>query len=92
MTVSEARAAFAEILDLVGRGEEVTLTRHGQPVAVIVRPDSLRSRRADAALAGAEQLRQLIERARLAPLPAPAMDADRAEEHIASLRRDRAVR
>jgi len=31
MTVSEARAALAEILDRVEAGEEVTITRHGRP-------------------------------------------------------------
>jgi prevent-host-death family protein len=51
MTVSEARAALPQILDRILAGEEVTLTRHGQPVAVVVRPDTLRARRADDALA-----------------------------------------
>lgn len=46
MTVSEARAALAGVLNRVLDGEEVTITRHGTPVAVVVRPDSLRVRRA----------------------------------------------
>src|ERR1700744_3692540 len=41
MTVSEARAALPEVLNRVEAGEEVTITRHGRAVAVIVRPDVL---------------------------------------------------
>ena len=44
MTVSEARAALPEVLNRVADGEEITITRHGHPVAVIVRPDALWSR------------------------------------------------
>jgi len=50
MTASEAGAALPELLSRVEDGEEVTITRHGRPVAVLVRPDALRSRRARAAL------------------------------------------
>lgn len=39
MTISEARAALPEVLDRVAEGEEVTITRHGRPVAVVIRPD-----------------------------------------------------
>jgi len=39
MTISEARAALPEVLDRVAGGEEVTITRHGRPVAVVIRPD-----------------------------------------------------
>jgi prevent-host-death family protein len=45
ITVSEARAALPELLSRVQDGEEITITRHGRPVAVLVRPDALRSRR-----------------------------------------------
>lgn len=62
--VSEARAALPELLDRVLAGEEVTITRHGQAVAVLVRPDALRVRRADQAIADAERLRILIDAAR----------------------------
>ena len=50
MNVSEARAALPDLLSRVEGGEEVTITRHGKPVAVLVRPDALRARRARAAL------------------------------------------
>jgi antitoxin (DNA-binding transcriptional repressor) of toxin-antitoxin stability system len=39
MTISEARAALPEVLTRVAQGEEITITRHGSPVAVVVRPD-----------------------------------------------------
>jgi antitoxin (DNA-binding transcriptional repressor) of toxin-antitoxin stability system len=39
MTISEARAALPEVLNRVAEGEEITITRHGRPVAVVVRPD-----------------------------------------------------
>jgi hypothetical protein len=38
MTISEARAALPQVLNRVAEGEEVTITRHGRPVAVVVRP------------------------------------------------------
>ena len=46
MTVSEAQAGLHDLLERVAAGDEVTITRHGQPVAVVVRPDALRVRRA----------------------------------------------
>ena len=61
MTVSEARAALPEVLNRVSEGEEITITRHGRAVAVIVRPDIMWSRsRAQDALAEAYQLRALL--------------------------------
>ncbi len=44
MTVSEARAALPEVLNRVEAGEQVTITRHGRAVAVVVRPDIMWSR------------------------------------------------
>ena len=40
---AEAEARFATLLDLVARGEEVTITKHGKPVARLV-PASAASR------------------------------------------------
>jgi len=34
--VSEAKTHLAQLLDAVERGEEVTITRHGRPVAKLV--------------------------------------------------------
>jgi antitoxin (DNA-binding transcriptional repressor) of toxin-antitoxin stability system len=39
MTISEARAALPEVLTRAAAGEEITITRHGSPIAVVVRPD-----------------------------------------------------
>jgi antitoxin (DNA-binding transcriptional repressor) of toxin-antitoxin stability system len=39
MTLSEARAALPDVVTRVARGEEITITRYGSPVAVVVRPD-----------------------------------------------------
>jgi prevent-host-death family protein len=90
MTVTEARAAIHELLERVAVGEEVTITRHGQPVAVVVRPDVLRSRRAEEVLASAAELGAALASARRAPFPPPTgLSADRAEELIAVVREDR---
>jgi len=93
ITASEARATLPDLLSRVEGGEEVTITRHGRPVAVLVRPDALRSRRARAALDGAERIHQLLAGAASAALPegrglAPA----RAEELIAEIRTGRDAR
>jgi antitoxin (DNA-binding transcriptional repressor) of toxin-antitoxin stability system len=39
MTLSEARAALPEVVNRVALGEEITITRYGRPMAVVVRPD-----------------------------------------------------
>ncbi len=92
MTVSEARAALPQLLDRVLAGEEVTITRHGKPVAVVVRPDNLRPRRADQALAGAAEVRDLLERSRRSPLPPPTLSEERADALIAEIRVGRSIR
>jgi antitoxin (DNA-binding transcriptional repressor) of toxin-antitoxin stability system len=89
MTVSEARAALPQVLDRVAEGEEVTITRHGRPVAVVVRPDILWSRRAGAALDDAERLPE----ATAAGWPeGPGLTAQRAEELISEIRAGRDAR
>lgn len=93
LTVSEARAVLPELLNRVEDGEEITITRHGQAVAVLVRPDALRVRRAARVLAEAEQIHSVLSTARSTPLPAAGgMTADRAEELIADLRAARRTR
>ncbi|MEW6153530.1 MAG: type II toxin-antitoxin system Phd/YefM family antitoxin [Actinomycetota bacterium] len=93
MTVSEARAALPEILDRVEAGEEVTITRHGKAAAVVVRPEALRTRRADAAFAVAERLNERLVEGRARPLDAtPGISEERAEELIAEVRASRSRR
>ncbi len=90
MSVSEARAALPQILDRVQVGEEVTITRHGKPVAVVVRPDALRARRADQALAAVERLRAVIDEGRTRPLSGnPSITRARAEALETDLRAGR---
>lgn len=90
MTVTQARAALPEVLDRVADGDEITITRHGRPVAVVVRPDALRVRRAEAALAVASSLRAELDAAAGQPLPPQgSIDPARAEELIAEIRAGR---
>lgn len=93
ITATEARAALPELLDRVATGEEVTITRHGQPVAIVVRPDALRARRADQALAAADRVRELLATGRRTALPATGgLPAARAKQMIAAVRADRSRR
>ncbi|MHB1640997.1 MAG: type II toxin-antitoxin system Phd/YefM family antitoxin [Candidatus Dormibacteria bacterium] len=90
MTISEARAALPAVLDRVGKGEEVTITRHGRPVAVVVRPDALRSRRAGQALRTADQTRASLAAGRRSALSCTkGITADRADELVSAIRTDR---
>jgi len=92
MTVSEARSNLPEVLDRVENGEEVTITRHGHPVAVVVRPDALRSR-AERALATAEQTRTALAAARQRGLGlSGGISAERADELVGAIRSDRDAR
>lgn len=80
MTVSKARAALPQILQRVLAGEEVTITRHGEPVAVVVRPDALRARRAGQRLSDADRVRDLIASSRQANLrPRPTLSERQAD-------------
>ena len=89
VSVSEARASLPQLLDRVLDGEEVTITRHGKPVAVMVRPDVLRVRRAESALAAAAKIRELLEESRREPLVPGTLTPERAEELIAEVRAGR---
>lgn len=90
MTVSEARAALPQLLESVTEGEEVTITRHGKAVAVVVRPDTLRVRRADAALNSAGVVRDLLQNSRKRRLGShAALSEERADEIVAHVRSGR---
>ncbi len=41
----EAKTHLSQLLDQVAQGEEITITRHGEPVAKLVAPRSLTDRR-----------------------------------------------
>jgi antitoxin (DNA-binding transcriptional repressor) of toxin-antitoxin stability system len=66
MTVSEARAALPEVLTRVAQGEEITITRYGSPIAVVVRPDIIwRSPGTEAVMEETEGLLRILrERAK----------------------------
>jgi prevent-host-death family protein len=92
ISVSEARAALPDVITRVVNGEEITLTRHGVPVAVMVRPDMLRARRATPAMVAADRVRTLLDDGRLESLATqPSIAAERADELVAEVRRSRAT-
>lgn len=91
ISVSTARQTLPEQLDRVEAGEEVSITRHGRVVAVLVRPDVLRGRRASKVWDEAERIAGLLESSRGEPLR-PALSAERAEELIEAVRAARSSR
>lgn len=93
MSVSEARAALPDILNRVSDGDEVTITRHGKAVAVVIRPDVLRSRRASETLATASRIREAVDGAREAPLQTRGgLGHEYADELISEVRTGRDAR
>ena len=54
----EAKTHLAALLDQVERGERITITRHGRPVAVLMPPSGLSGRTAEEAVAGLMELRR----------------------------------
>ena len=90
LLVSEVRASLPQVLDRVERGDEVTITRHGRAVAVLVRPDVLRVGRARGASAQAERVAEVGRSGRHTRIPVGGgLAADRADELIAEIRADR---
>lgn len=91
MSASEARAHLPELLTRVENGEEVTITRHGRPVAVLVRPDSLRSRRAAQEWVFAEGARigAMIDAAKGKKPKPGGISSEYAEELVRAIRADR---
>ncbi|HEY4422415.1 MAG TPA: type II toxin-antitoxin system prevent-host-death family antitoxin [Pseudonocardia sp.] len=89
LSVSEARARLPEVLDRVAAGEEITITRHGRSVAVLLRPDAVRARRAERTIERGREIGALLTSARERPLEPAAVSADRAEELIDAVRADR---
>jgi prevent-host-death family protein len=83
----------AELLNPDEEGEEVTITPHGRPVAVLVHPDELHVRRAEAALDEAARIHDLLAETATAPLPEGiGLAEQRAEELIAEIRASRDAR
>jgi prevent-host-death family protein len=92
MTMTDARAALPQVLDRVAAGEEIVLTRHGEVVAVIVRPDVLRVRRASEALEAAAEVLAVLEKARESPPgESSGLSPERAEALVAAVQADRSA-
>ena len=91
-SASEARAKLPEIIDRVIDGQEITITRHGKPVAVVLSPQALRTRRAAKLFAEAEALGRSIDAARAQPLSEGSMTEEYAEELIKEIRAGRDAR
>lgn len=89
VNATEARASLPELLDRVGEGEEITITRHGRPVAVLVPPSLLRSRRLEDLDARVRRLDELMEKGRHRTLSGPGISPERAEQLVRELRADR---
>jgi prevent-host-death family protein len=90
ISVSDARANLPGLVDRVQAGEEVTLTRHGVPVAVLVHPAALATRRAAGTFQVASRLGRLLDEARVQPLGATtSVDTETADRWVAEVRRDR---
>lgn len=95
MTASEARARLPEILDRVEAGEEVTISRHGIPVAVVLAPRNVRVRRAAAAAAieRGKELGRKLEAARHEPLTlSGTLSPELGEQWVRELREERDAR
>ena len=89
LTVSEARAILPEVLDRVERGEEITITRHGRPAAVLLRPDAVRARRAERVIERAREVAELVSAARGRPLAEAAVSPEHGQEWTDAIRADR---
>jgi len=92
ISVSEARSNLSQIVDLIGTGEEVILTRHGQDVAVIVRPDTLRARRTDDVDAVAHEISQLLNPTAVPLSEAAMLSPQRGEALLEDLSAGRSAR
>lgn len=89
MTLSQARTYLPHLVDVVQAGEDVTITRHGQPVAVIVRPDTLTRRRGSSVWDQAERIGRQLEQYRAEPLSAGHLSSHRADDLVRSMRDER---
>ena len=92
ISVSTARQTLPAQLDRVQAGEEVSITRHGRVVAVLVHPDALAARRAPEAWSQAEAIGARLEDARRELLRWPVVTQERAEALIDAVREGRSGR
>ena len=88
MSMSEARAQLAALLDRVEAGEEITITRHGRAVARLAPPHESRTARVDHLFSAADAIAVELDASRHAPLPDPTGEAD-ADALVRAMRKDR---
>lgn len=89
VSLSDARAQLPALLTRVEEGEDVTITRHGRPVAVLVSPRRLHRPEADEAYALAAQLRRAVVDATRSPIPSAGLTPDEADALVAEVRAGR---
>jgi len=93
LSVSEARASLPALLTRVEEGEEVTITRHGKAVAVLLAPQALRARSRSGVFEVAAQIRQGLEEARTRPFDdTSGLSPEFAEDLIREIREGRDAR
>ena len=93
VSVSQARSAISHLVDRVLEGEEVTLTRYGRPVAVLVRPDILASRSATSIADPAQVIDYALSKGRESDLRnLGGLSVERAETLVAEVRASRSRR
>lgn len=54
----EAKTHLSRLLDEVAKGEEITITKHGVPVAVLIPPPETRRRSVDEIIDGIREFRK----------------------------------
>jgi len=92
ISASTARQTLPAQLDRVAQGEEVSITRHGRVVAVLISPDALRARRAPQAWDRADRLATRLENARSEPLRTARIESSRADELVDEVQASREQR
>lgn len=90
MKVSEARAHFRAVIERVKKGEEVTLTQNGEPVARIVSLDKRPFRWRPETIEAADRMMERMRQARSKPFDiGPGITPERAEELVREIRAER---
>ncbi|HEX5939291.1 MAG TPA: type II toxin-antitoxin system prevent-host-death family antitoxin [Dehalococcoidia bacterium] len=90
MRVSDVRAHFRAVIERVKKGEEVTLTQNGEPVAKIVALNERPSRWRPETLEAAGRTLKEIREARSRPFDiGPGISVERGEQIIREIRAER---
>lgn len=89
VNISAARACLPALVDRLGRGEEITITRYGEPVASLVRPEAVHARPVIDANSLATTLGARLDQARMQPPRRIESREGWADELVAQVRADR---